>query len=110
MQASDLPGFAAGASAALQQNFDVAQPMYGAYTRGTHSFWIERANATLKQQPAMAYTIEIACTIGKKAAVCWMNMAADNSALAVFERGMVSVDGDAPEALVPENAFDKKPS
>jgi hypothetical protein len=110
MQASDLPGFAAGASAALQQNFDVAQPMYGTYTRGTHSFWIERANATLKQQPAMAYTIEIACTIGKKAAVCWMNMAADNSALAVFERGMVSVDGDAPEALVPENAFDKKPS
>ncbi len=110
MQASDLPGFAAGASAALQQNFDVGQPMYGAYTLGTHSFWIERASATLKQQPAVTYTIEIACTVGKKAAVCWMNMAADNSALAAFERGMVTVDGDAPQALVPETAFNKKPS
>lgn len=109
MQASDLPGFAAGASAALQQNFDVAQPTYGTYTRGTHSFWIERANATLKAQPTVAYTIEIACTVGKKAAVCWMNMAADSSALAAFERTVVSVDSDAPEPLVPENAFDKKP-
>ncbi|HWE86301.1 MAG TPA: hypothetical protein VG267_15265 [Terracidiphilus sp.] len=110
MQAGDLPQFAAGASAALQQNFDVGEPVLGTYTRGTHSFWIERATATLKGQPGAAYSIEIACTVGKKAAVCWMTMAADNAALAVFERGMVSVDGDTPEALVPETAFDKKPS
>lgn len=110
MQASDLPQFAAGASAALQQNFDVGEPKLGIYTRGTHSFWIERASATLKGQPAAAYNIEIACTVAKKAAVCWMTLAADNDALAAFERGMVSVDGDAPEVLVPEAAFDKKPS
>lgn len=110
MQASDLPGFAAGASAGLQQNFDVGQPRFGAYTRGTHSFWIERANATVKEQPAAAYTIEIACTVAKKAAVCWMTMAANNFELAAFETSLVSVDGDAPEPLVPETAFDKKPS
>lgn len=110
MQASDLPGIAAAASAGLQQNLDVGQPVLGSYMRGTHSFWIERANATLKGHPELGYTVEIACTVGKKAAVCWMTMAADDSALGVFERGMVSVDGDAPEALVPENAFEKKPS
>lgn len=110
MQASDLPGIATAASAGLEQNFDMGEPTLGSYTRGTHSFWIERAHATLKGHPELGYTIEIACTVGKKAAVCWMTMAADDSALAVFERGMVSVDGDAPEALVPENAFDKKPS
>jgi hypothetical protein len=110
MQASDLPGFAAGASAGLQQNFDVGQPRFGTYARGTHSFWIERANATVKQQPAAAYTIEIACTVAKKAAVCWMTMAADNFELAAFESSLVSVDGDAPEPLVPETAFDKKPA
>lgn len=110
MQSSDLPGFATGASQGLQQNFDVGDPLVGSYVRGSHSFWIERANATLKGQPSISYTIEIACTVGKKAAVCWMTMAADNAALAVFERGLVSVDGDAPEALVPETAFDKKPS
>jgi hypothetical protein len=110
MQAGDLPQFAIGASAGLQQNFDVGEPVLGTYTRGTHSFWIERASATLKGQAAVAYSIEIACTVGKKAAVCWMTMATDNAALAEFERGMVSVDGDTPEVLVPETAFDKKPS
>lgn len=110
MQSGDLPGFAAGASAGLQQNFNVDQPTYGTYTRGTHSFWIERADARLKDQPAAAYTVEIACTVGKKAAVCWMTMAADNRALTAFERSLVSVDGDAPEVLVPETAFDKKPA
>ncbi len=110
MQASDLPGFAAGASSGLEQNFDVAAPAYKTYTRGTHSFWIERAKGTLKGHPEAEYTIEIACTAGKKAAVCWMTMAADDLALAVFEHGEVSVDGDAPEGLVPENVFDNKPS
>lgn len=110
MQASDLPGFASGASAGLEQNFDLGPPSFGTYARGTHSFWIERASATLKQQPSASYTIEIACTVVKKAAVCWMTMAADDLALAAFERGLVSVEGDAPQALVPETAFDKKPS
>lgn len=110
MQATDLPGFAEGASKGLQQNFDVGQQLHSTYVRGTHSFWIERANATLKQQPTVKYTIEIACTVAKKAAVCWMTMAADDLALAAFEGGMVSVDGDAPQALVPEKVFEKKPS
>jgi hypothetical protein len=110
MHSGDLPGFASGASAGLEQNFDMAEPVYGTYTRGTHSFWIERAKGTLKEHPEAAYTIEIACTVGKKTAVCWMTMAANNAALATFERGAVSVDGEAPEALVPETAFDKKPS
>lgn len=110
MQESDLPGFAAGASAGLQQNFDMGQPLIATYTRGSHSFWIERATATLKQQASASYTIEIACTVAKKAAVCWMTLAADDLALGAFERGLVSVDGDVPEALVPDTAFTKKPS
>lgn len=110
MTNADLPGFAAGASQGLRQNFDLAAPEVGAYTLDKHDFWIERANGTLTQNPSVGYTIEIACTVAQKAAVCWMTMAADPAALNTFENGMVSLDGSAPEALVPSTAFDKKPA
>jgi hypothetical protein len=110
MTDSDLPGFAAGASEGLRQNFDLGAPQLGVYSLGNHSFWVERANGTLKANPAVSYTIEIACTVAKKAAVCWMTMAADPLALTAFENGAVSFDGEAPVALVPPTAFDKKPS
>lgn len=109
MTSADLPGFAAGASQGLRQNFDLGAPTLGEYTLGKHDFWIERATGTLQQNPSASYTIEIACTVAQKAAVCWMTMAADPLALSAFESGMVSLDGDAPAALVPANAFDKKP-
>jgi len=38
-----------------------------------------------------------------------MAMVADDDGLRTFERGAVTLDGDAPVALVPANAFQKKP-
>ena len=110
MTEADLPGFASSASAGLAQNFDLGQPVYGLYQLGAHQFWVERVNATVKGQGALGYTVEIACSVSKKAAVCWMVMAANDSSLAVFEQMPVSLDGDPPAALVPQNAFEKKPS
>jgi hypothetical protein len=72
--------------------------------------WIERAKGTSKSHPELAYTIEVVCSLVKKAAVCWMAMAADDAALRVFEHGVVTLDGDSAGALVPPTAFDKKPS
>jgi hypothetical protein len=71
--------------------------------------WIERAKGTPKGHPEISYTIEISCGLLKKAAVCWMAMAADDMALHTFERGVVTLDGGSSEALVPPTAFDKKP-
>lgn len=107
---AELPGFAASASAGLQQNFDLGEPQYGTYQSGTHPFWIERVNGTVKGQGALGYTIEIACSVTKKAAVCWMTMAANHSSLTAFEQMPVSLEGDPPAALVPADAFARKPS
>ncbi|HEY2858699.1 MAG TPA: hypothetical protein VGJ21_09810 [Terracidiphilus sp.] len=110
MADADLPGLAASASAGLEQNFDLADPVYGGYALGTHRFWIERVKGAVKGQPDLKYTIEIACSVSKKAAVCWMTMASDYAALATFEHMPVSLDGDTAEGLVPVNAFAAKPS
>ena len=110
MAEKDLPGFAEGASEGLKQSFDVSEPIYGNYALGSHNIWIERAKGNPKGHPELAYTVEIACSLLKKAAVCWMAMAADDAALRVFEQGAVSLDGESADALVPPNAFEKKPS
>jgi hypothetical protein len=106
----DLPGFADGASEELKKRFDFSDPSYGSYSLGTHAMWIERIKGTLKDHPESAYTVEIACSVLKKGAVCWMAMAADHEALEVFEKGPVALEGEAPKALVPSTAFDKKPA
>lgn len=106
----DLPGFAQGASEGLKQNFDLAEPVYGTYALGSHSMWVERAQGTPKGHPELAYTVEVACTLLKKGAVCWMTMAADAASLQVFEGGPVTLEGDKAAALVPANAFEKKPA
>lgn len=106
----DLPGFAAGATQGITQSFDIGEPKYGSYTLGTHALWIERVQGTPKAQGAAGqYTIEIACAVVKKAAVCWTAMATDDASMKAFEQGKVTLDGDAPVALVPATAFDKKP-
>jgi hypothetical protein len=110
MTQKDLPGMGAGALAGVQQNFDLGQPVYGAYSLGSHSMWIERVTGTLKDHPEAQYSVETVCTILKKGAVCWMAFAADNPALASFEQGVVVLDDEAPTALVPANAFAKKPT
>jgi hypothetical protein len=109
MTDSDLPGFAMGASEGLTNTFDITDPVYGAYSMGSHSVWIERATGLLKDHHEVKYTVETVCSVLKKGAVCWMTMAADQDALQTFENGAVKLDSDAPAALVPANAFAKKP-
>ena len=106
----DLPGVGEDASQGVRQGFDVGEPIVGTYSLGSHNLWIERVKGTPKGRAGVSYTIEIACALLKKAAVCWMAMAADDEALQTFEHGAVSLDGDTPVALVPATAFDKKPS
>ena len=110
MTDKDLPGMGSGAMEGIQQNFDLAEPVYGVYSLGAHSVWIERAKGTLKGHPEVQYTVETACSILKKGAVCWMAMAADDAALQAFEHGGVTLDSEAPTPLVPADAFVKKPA
>ncbi|MGH9607096.1 MAG: hypothetical protein ACRD3N_15520 [Terracidiphilus sp.] len=110
MIAKDLPGFGAGAAEGLKQNFNVADTVYGSYTLGSHGFWIERAKGSAKNNPKSEETIEIACSVLHRAAVCWMTMAADADGLRSFEDGLVTLDGEPATPLVPAGAFAQKPS
>jgi hypothetical protein len=109
MSEDDLPGFASGASQGLDQNFNVSDPVYGDYKLGSHSMWIERTKGTPKERPELKYTVEIACTLLKKGAVCWMAMAADEATLQTFEHGQVTLENESPKPLVPPDAFARKP-
>jgi hypothetical protein len=110
MTDAELPGFAASASAGLSQNFDLGAPVHSQYKSGSHRFWIERVQGTMKGQGALGYTIEIACSVTRKAAVCWMIMAGNDTSLAAFEQMPVSLEGDPPGPLVPPNALQNRPS
>ena len=110
MSEKDLPGFAQGASEGLKSTFDIDDPEFGAYSLGSHNMWIERTKGSPKGHPEMKYSVEVACGLLKKSAVCWMAMAADDNALRLFENGAVALDGDSFAALIPPTAFDKKPA
>jgi hypothetical protein len=103
----DLPGFAQGAMEGVNNSFDLSAPVTANYDLGTHRLWIERSSATVKGHAELAYTLETVCTILRKGAVCWMAMADGKEALATFEDGAVTLDGDAQPALVPATAFAK---
>jgi hypothetical protein len=105
----DLPAFAEGGSQGPRAVFDFGEPEYGAYSLGNHKVWIERAKGSPKGHPEMPYTLEIACSLLKKAAVCWMTVAADEASLKNFESNAVTLDGDFFAEFVPATAFDKKP-
>ena len=107
---ADLPSFGDGASQGLKQSFDIAEPTYGSYALGSHKLWIERVKGSPKGQANASYTIEIACAVLRKGAVCWMALAADEAGLLAFEHTKVALDGESPIALVPPTAFVKKPS
>jgi hypothetical protein len=110
MTEKDLPGFAEGSSEGPKAIFDFGDPVYGSYSMGKHNIWIERAKGNPKGHPEMAYTLEIACSLLKKAAVCWMTVAGDDQALKEFEGTAVTLDGDFFPQLVPATAFEKKPA
>lgn len=105
----DLPGFAEGASEGPRAVFDFGDPEFGEYSLGKHHMWVERAKGNPKGHPEMPYTLEIACGLLQKAAVCWMTVAGDDQALKEFEGNTVTLDGDFSAQLVPSTAFDKKP-
>jgi hypothetical protein len=109
MAAKDLSHFAAGVSDGLRRNFNVSNAVYGAYKLGTHNFWIERAIGIPKNHTGSEYTLEIACSVLKKSAVCWMTLADSAGALRDFEHGLVTLDGEPPLVLVPIDAFVKQP-
>jgi hypothetical protein len=109
MTEKDLPGFASGAAEGIKNTFDISDPIHGSYALGTHSLWIERAKGVMKDHAQMKYTVETVCSVLKKGAVCWMAMAATDDGLHTFEQGAVALDGEAPAALVPANAFQKAP-
>lgn len=109
MTEKDLPGFAEGASEGPRAFFDFAEPTFGSYKLGEHSMWIERAKGNPKGHPEMGYTLEVACSLLKRAAVCWMTVTGDDASLKQFEETAVTLDGDFNAELVPANAFEKKP-
>jgi hypothetical protein len=102
---SDLANFGAGAAEGLKQTFDIADPVQGNYTLGSHAVWIERAKGTPKGHPENPFTFEIACTLLAKGAACWMTMTADAASLQAFENAPVTLDGERSGALVPASAF-----
>ena len=99
----DLPGFGKGVSGGLKQNFNVSETKTATYKSGTHNLWIERAIAVSKGDPTRDYTIETVCSILKKGATCWIGMVKDDAALKVMEQSLVTLESDAPTALVPQN-------
>jgi len=109
MAATDLPGFGIAAAQGIQMGFDVGDPLVADYSIGTHKVWAARAKGTPAGHPELSYTVETVCTLVKKGDVCWMALAADDSALATFERGSVTLDQESPKPLVPATAFVRKP-
>jgi len=105
MTASDLASFGAGAAEGMKQTFEITEPVEANYSLGSHIVWIERAKGTPKHRPESPFTFEIACTVLRKGAACWMTLAADAAALETFEQGTVSLEGEAPAALVPASTF-----
>jgi hypothetical protein len=107
MAPADLPGFGIAATQGIQMGFDVGDPLLAEYYLGSHKVWAARAKGNPAGHPELPYTVETVCTLVKKGAVCWMALAANDSGLATFELGPVSLDQDAPTALVPANTFPK---
>jgi hypothetical protein len=108
MQPGDLAKLGAGAAEGLKQTFDIANPVEGNYTLGSHAVWIERARGTPKGRPGDSFIFETACTILAKGAVCWTAMAADPASLHAFEKAPVTLEGERFGALVPASAFVSK--
>jgi hypothetical protein len=105
----DLASLATGVAAGLNKTFTITDPVYGAYTLGTHSVWIERATGSFISHPETKRTVETVCSILKKGVVCWIALTVDVAELQTFERGAVTLDGEASPALVPADVLKKKP-
>ncbi len=107
MTGRDLPGFGAGVVEGLKRTLDFVDPLDATYELAGHKVWIERVMATPKAKTAPSFTLETACTLLKKGAVCWMVQAADAEDLAAFEQSQVTLEGAAAQPLVPAGVFVK---
>jgi hypothetical protein len=105
----DLPGFGEGAAEGLKRTLDIIDPITASYKLAGHKMWIQRSKATPKGKTAPEYTVEIACTVLEKGAVCWLAQAADSAGLDAFERATVTLNGVNAGALVPKDVFVKNP-
>lgn len=105
MTVSDLENFGEGAAEGMKQTFDLTEPAQTTYTLERHMMWIERAKGSPKHHPESSFSFEIACTVLEKGAACWMTMAANAASLQEYEKGAVSLDGEAATQLVPVNVF-----
>lgn len=110
MSEKDLPEFGAGVLAGLKQTFDFANPLTASYKLAGHAMWINRMKATPRGKTAPVFTIEIACTLLTKGAVCWLAQAADMESLRVFEHSPVTLENVAAGRLVPKDVFVKDPA
>lgn len=106
---SDLAAFGGGVAGSLKKNWTIVDPVYGAYTLGTHTLWIERAAGSSIAHPEIKRTLEMVCSMLKKGTACWMAFMASDGDLKAFEQSRVSLDGEPPVALVPASALAKKP-
>jgi hypothetical protein len=110
MTEGDLAGFGSGAADGMKQDFDLKDVLSANYSLSGHPFWVERAKGNPKGRTQEQYTVEIACSLLKKGAVCWMAMAVDEASLRVFEQTPVELDGEASTPLVPATAFTGPPA
>lgn len=107
MTQQNLAGFGAGVTEGLKSTFDIFNPVVSTYTLAGHTMWIERVKAIPNGKTAPVFTVETACTLLEKGAVCWMAEAADQAGLEEFEHGAVTLEGAAVGQLVPANVFVK---
>lgn len=110
MAEDDLNGFGSGVTEGLKTTFDFLNPISATYKLAGYKLWIERVKAVPRGKTAPVETVETACTILSKGAVCWMVEAADAASLQAFERQAVTLEGSAPTPLVPAEVFLKSPA
>ena len=110
MVEQDLADFGSGVTEGLQTTFDLLNPVSTTYALAGHKLWIERVKAVPKGKTAPLDTVETACTILEKGAVCWMVDAADEASLEAFERGAVTLEGSPATPLVPAGVWIKSPA
>jgi len=109
MTQKDLPGVGMGMAEGVKKSFNIVDPVYGAYTLGSHPIWIERASGNFLNSPDRKVEFEAVCAVLKSGVACWMAFLADDASLKAFEQGQVVLEDDTPVALVPPDALTKKP-
>ena len=108
LNSDNLAAFGLSVDEGLKKSLDVSNPVYSAYKLGSHRMWIEKATASIRNSTLNNSILEVSCTILHKGFICLVTFAHDSDALNIFESGKVTLDEDAPIALVPEGVFDPK--